>query len=46
MVQLLRVQGQEWSVTLVSCQDRVQIRTEEYRVIEVIVSVLRSVARR
>jgi hypothetical protein len=30
MVQQLKVQGVEWSV---NCEDRVQIRTEKYRVI-------------
>jgi hypothetical protein len=33
-VQQLRVQGREWSVSLVNFEDWVQIRTEEYRAIE------------
>jgi hypothetical protein len=54
----LRLTGRKRSMSLVNCEDRVQIRTEEYRVtedeiarrfhsdFEVLVSALRSLARR
>jgi hypothetical protein len=45
-VQQLRVQGREWSVSLVNCEDWVRIGTEEYKVIEDEIRSLRSALKR